>query len=305
MHGSFKIKELLDYYESIGCLVERIELTPEQAKREITGFSSLYESRPGTLTWMKGSRFDGAPIRSAALVCPAGAEADHADDSLIRIPVHNPRNAFALAMRRFYPFRPLVGIAPTARIGHNCSIGESVYIGEYAVVGDDVTIGGHTQIHSHVSIHDQVAIGSQCIVHSGTVIGADGFGYELDEEGKAFKFPHIGGVQIGDGVEIGSNCCIARGVLANTVIGDHTKIGNLTHVSHNVEIGEHVMITHQTHLSGSTRIGERSWIAPGAVLREGIEVGAHAFVGLGAVVIRDVNPHEVVAGVPAKPLKKE
>lgn len=270
---------------------------------EIIGFSSIYDTKPDTLSWMTTQSLDWLNIRASAIICSVNAELPTNTD-IVFIPVVNPKNSFALVMREYCPKNLLVGISPTARIGDNCKIGENVYIGPYSVVGNNVIIGDHTHIHSQVTIHDNISIGSGCMIHSGVIIGTDGFGYEQDSNGIAFKIPHIGGVLIEDGVEIGSNSCIARGVLSNTVIKKNTKIGNLTHISHNVFIGENTMITHLAHIGGSLTIEDNCWIAPGSVYKQGLTIGKNSVTGLGAVVIRDVDPFDTVAGVPAKTLKK-
>ncbi|MDF2680660.1 MAG: hypothetical protein K0R47_1850 [Brevibacillus sp.] len=303
MEIRFTLSELLRFLRERNLLDQAIgqDTGPEIV---MTGFSSIFETRPHTLTWMKAQSLDWTAIKASVIIC--SRDAKRPDDSgLLFIPVENPRNTFATVMRAFYPKPLLTGISRTAIIGDNCEIGADVYLGHHVVLGNGVKIGKYTQIHSNVTIYDNVEIGSHCVIHSGVVIGADGFGYEQDIDGHSFKFPHIGGVVIEDHVEIGCNSCVARGVLANTVIQEHVKIGNLTHISHNVVIGANAMITHQAHISGSNTVGSSSWIAPGAVLKEGLTVGNDSVVGLGAVVIKNVEPFDVVAGVPAASLKKK
>jgi len=135
------------------------------------------------------------------------------------------------------------------------------------------------------------------------VIGSDGFGYERDNNNTPIKIKHIGGVTIHDHVEIGSNSCIDRGTLANTIIGENTKISNSCNISHNVVIGRNVMIAAGVYVNGSTRIDDHVWVSPGAVINNGLVIGKDCIVGLGAVVIRDVESLDVVAGVPAQSLK--
>jgi UDP-3-O-[3-hydroxymyristoyl] glucosamine N-acyltransferase len=227
------------------------------------------------------------------------------NSEIIFIPVDNPRDTFALVMYSFYPSNPPRGISQTAIIADNCEIGRNVYLGHHVVLGNNVKIGDNTQIHSNVTIYENTSIGSECIIHSGAVIGTDGFGYQKDLDGKYYKFPHIGRVIIENNVEIGSNTCIAKGKLTDTIIKNNVKIGNLSHISHDVSVGENAMITHQVHLGGNTIIDANSWIAPGVILKSGKTIGEHALAGMGAVVLKDVSPFDVVAGIPAKPLKKK
>ena len=152
-------------------------------------------------------------------------------------------------------------------------------------------------------IGEDVGIGNNCLIHSGVVIGVDGFGYEKDENGDYFKMAHIGGVTIGNDVEIGTNTCIDRGTLGSTIIEDNVKIDNLVHVAHNVQVKRNSMLIAQSMVGGITVVEENSWIAPGALLMNGIKIGENTTVGLGAVVTKNVDNNDVVAGVPAKSLR--
>jgi len=303
MEIHFKLSELLKFLkDELG--FDQLPATKHQGTDLlIAGFSSIYHTKQNTLSWMTTQLLDWKTINASIIICSKKADVPK-DTNIVFIPVENPRNIFALVLRKFHPKNPAVGISSTAIIGDNCKIGENVYVGHYTTVGNNVTIGDNTQIYSNVTIHDNICIGSNCVIHSGVVIGADGFGYEQDTEGHSFKIPHIGRVIIEDYVEIGSNTCVARGVLADTLIKKFVKIGNLTHISHNVSIGENTMITHLAHIGGSIKIDENCWIAPGATYKQGLSIGKNSLTGLGAVVIRDIEPFDIVAGVPAKPIKK-
>jgi len=304
MEITFSLRQLLQFLHEKQWIAD-VTLGQEPGfDMMLTGFSSIYETKPNTLSWMNAQALDWSSIMASVVICSQDALCPK-DTPILFIPVKNPRNTFASVMYAFCPKNTRTGISPTAVIGEGCTLGQNVYIGHHVVLGDHVKIGDNTQIHSNVTIYDHTTVGSNCVIHSGVVIGGDGFGYERDENGDPFKFPHIGSVVIGDHVEIGCNTCIARGVLANTVISEHVKIGNLSHISHNVVVGKNAMITHQTHVSGSNNIGSNCWIAPGVVLKEGLSIGEHAVLGLGAVVLRHVHPHDVVAGVPAASLKKK
>ena len=152
-----------------------------------------------------------------------------------------------------------------------------------------------------VVLYDNVRLGRNVVIHSGAVIGVDGFGYGRNPEGTLEKFPQIGAVEIEDEVEIGSNSCVARGALLNTVIGRGTKIDNLVHIAHNVRIGENCLIIAHAQIAGSVRIGNRCWLAPSCTINTGVTIGDDAMVALGSVVVHDVTPGAFVAGNPARP----
>jgi UDP-3-O-[3-hydroxymyristoyl] glucosamine N-acyltransferase len=214
--------------------------------------------------------------------------------------VENPRRTFLRILALLFVRAPESGVHPTAFVHPDAKIGENVTIGPFAYIGKS-SIGNGTVIHGHVHLYDEISVGSRVIIHAGTVVGADGFGYERDENGKMEKFPHIGGVSIGDDVEIGANSCIDRGTLGNTQIHRGAKIDNLVHIAHNVIVGEDTVVIANAMVGGSTRIGDRVWIAPSASLREGIQIGSDAIVGLGAVVTGSVSERDTVMGSPARP----
>lgn len=300
---SFKLSELFRFLKELGIHYDTLG-NASDIDREITGFSSIYDTKPNTLSWMNFKSLDWSTIHASVIICSVNTEIPK-NTNIIFIVVEHPKNAFALTLRAYYPQNSTVGIENTAVIGENCEIGKQVYIGHHVVIGNNVKIGDHTHLHHNVTVHDHVTIGSHCIIHSGVVIGTEGFGYERDPNGISFKIPHVGGVVIEDCVEIGSNSCVARGVLSNTMIKRNSKIGNLTHISHNVCVGENAMITHLAHIGGKLVIEDDCWIAPGSIYKQGLTIGKGSVTGLGAVVIRDVQPFDTVAGVPAKSLKQQ
>jgi len=213
--------------------------------------------------------------------------------------VENPRLAFMRIIHEFFEAKYSAGIHPTAFIHPEADIGKECYIGPFCYIGKSA-IGDNCQIMGNVFIYDQVKIGDRVIIHAGTVIGADGFGYQRNNSGKLEKFPHIGGVVIEDDVEIGANACIDRGTLGDTIIKSGTKIDNLVHIAHNVVIGEDVAIIAHAMIGGSSTIGDKVWIAPCACVRDSIEIGENSLIGLGSVVLRSVMKDEIIFGVPAK-----
>ena len=188
-------------------------------------------------------------------------------------------------------------------LGENSEVGKETEIREGAKIGSNVLIGANCIIHPNVSIYDNTNIGNNVILHSGAVIGADGFGYVRDGADGYEKFPQIGVVVIEDNVEIGANTCIDRGALGETRIGAGTKIDNLVQIAHNVQIGKRVVIASQTGISGSTIIEDD------CVIGGQVGMGDHAKVLSGAIIGSQagVLPGKIVRpgvwwGTPVQPL---
>jgi UDP-3-O-[3-hydroxymyristoyl] glucosamine N-acyltransferase len=235
-----------------------------------------------------------------------------------------PKLAFAKAAALLMELTPIAaGVHPTALIAALAQIAPNVSIGPYAVVGEDVHIGADTQIgphavigagcwigkncriHARVTFYNGVRLGDRVEVHSGAVIGADGFGYAFGE-GQHWKFPQTGIVEIGDDVEIGANTTIDRGSLADTRIAAGVKLDNLVHVGHNCEIGEHSVIAAQAGLSGSCTSGKNVVIGGQAGFGERCKLEDGAIIGgqsgvLGGKIVRS---GETVWGTPARSLEK-
>ncbi len=222
--------------------------------------------------------------------------------TLIR--VKNPKVALAEVGNHFFVKAPMPGIHSTAIIDSEAQIGKNVTIGPYCVIGKAV-IGDGCILDSNVRVYDDVQIGKCCVLKAGAVLGGAGFGYERDAEGNMFHFPQIGQLIIGDYVEIGSNTCIDRGALAETVIGDYTKINNLCHIAHNNKIGKNVTITGCVNISGSNVIDDNVWIAPNSSIRGWVHIEEGATVGMGAVVVKNIPAHETWVGNPARKLEKK
>lgn len=303
MSVRFNFSQLIDYLKSEGFICENTYRDSEDFY--LYGFTPISNTKPETLSWLKSGiiDFDWNKIQAKVVIC--GKEVKPAyDDKVVIIKTNNPRMAFVKVLNYFNQKIKKKGIEETAIIGSNCKLGKNVYIGDFVELGSNVTIGDYTKIDSHAVIYKDVIIGSDCIIHSGAVIGADGFGFEKDCNGKPVKFPHVGTVIIGDNVEVKSNTCINRGALSDTLIENNVKIDDLCHIGHNVVIGENTIIASGCSISGSVVIEKNCWLAPRSVIRDNIYISKNAFVGLGAVVIADVSEGDIVAGVPAKSLKK-
>ncbi len=206
---------------------------------------------------------------------------------------------------------PLAKISPTASIGPYAVIGEDAHIGEHTqigahtVIGAGCWIGDHCRIHPHVTLYNGMRIGNRVEIHSGAVIGADGFGYAFGEN-RYTKFPQLGIAEIADDVEIGANTTIDRGSLADTRIAEGVKLDNLVHIGHNVQIGAHTVIAAQTGISGSCTLGHHVILGGQAGLGEHctIEDGAIAGGQSGILNGKTIRSGQTVWGTPARDLDK-
>jgi UDP-3-O-[3-hydroxymyristoyl] glucosamine N-acyltransferase len=217
--------------------------------------------------------------------------------------VENPRLVFLRIVEKLFVEKPTFGIHPTAYVHPEAIIHQNTFVGAFTYIGKSQIDEG-TYIYGNCYLYDNITIGKNVIIHAGTVIGADGFGYQKNEFGELEKFPHIGGVVIEDNVEIGANTCIDKGTLGNTHIKKGAKIDNLVHIAHNVVIGENSAVIALSLVGGSTEIGNNAWIAPCVTIRDGIKIGQNATLGMGAVVTKSIPDNEVWAGSPAKPIEE-
>lgn len=278
-----------------------IEVRGDMA-RKITCVRPLSEPVAGCLTFAKNDlpveRLRQADLVGCVILCAAvGASAPTDRTYLI---TSNPRLAFLRAVTaHFLPPKPLPGAHPTAVVDPSAKVDPAASIGAYTLVGANCEIGPGVILYPHVTLYSGVKIGAKSIVNSGTVIGADGFGYERNSDGVLEKFPHVGGVIIGIEVEIGSNTSIDRGTLGDTVIGDRVRIDNQCHISHNVRIGADSAVIAQSMLGGSVSLGIQTWVAPAAIVMNQVKVGAKATIGMAAVVVKDVPENSTVTGSPA------
>jgi UDP-3-O-[3-hydroxymyristoyl] glucosamine N-acyltransferase len=180
------------------------------------------------------------------------------------------------------------------------AIHPSVRIAPGAVIENDVTIGEGTIIGPNVVVRGRTRIGRNCEIQSNAAIGDAGFGFERDTRNRPLRMIHLGGVQIGDHVQIGALTSVARGSLNDTVLEDYVMINNHVHIAHNCHIGAGTIIGACADLSGSLKVGRNCWIAPNCSIRQKLVIGEGAIVGIGAVVVRDVEPGTTVYGNPAR-----
>jgi UDP-3-O-[3-hydroxymyristoyl] glucosamine N-acyltransferase len=291
-------------------------------EKELTGMAALETAGASEVAFVGSRKAEAQADSSAAGCLLAPAEWPNPSHRTV-IRVAEPRTAFARAMSRFYPTAELKpGVHPTAVVGSNVEMGALVYIGPHAVVGDGSRVGVATSIgagcyvgkrvalgegcvlHPNVTVYDNVDIGRGSILHSGCVIGADGFGYVLEND-RWHKFPQVGRVEIGDFVEIGANSCVDRAALGVTSIGEGSKLDNMVHVGHNCRIGRHVVVAAQTGFSGGVVVEDHAVIGGQVGIGDKARIESRAVLGSGCGVLSSkiVRSGETVWGTPARPLK--
>ncbi len=284
---------------------------------EITGVAGIKEAREGEITFLANSKYESylASTRASAII----ADRDDCSPKPL-IKVSNPYLAFLKVMSLFSGDRPerlQKGIHPTAIVAKNARIAADVSIGAYCFVGEDVALGARTAIlplaclldgvkigedcliYPHVTVREQCVIGNRVILHSGAVIGSDGFGYAKDGEVNR-KIPQIGIVQIEDDVEIGANAAIDRATTDVTLIKRGVKIDNLVQIAHNVVVGEDSILAAQAGVSGSTQLGRNVVLAGQSGLVGHIQIGDNAMVGAQGGVTKSVPANTRVSGYPAR-----
>ena len=286
----------------------------------LSGFASAELAKPGDLVFAeKDTYFPAADASAATAILVTGAFTS-ATKVLIRVP--DARVAAAKSLALFFPpdtFTPGIDpgariaatakVDPSAHIGPGCVIGEGVTIGPRAVLmggnhlGRDCRVGDDVRLSPNVVLYPRTQLGHRVMIHAGTVIGSDGYGYVF-HQGRHLKIPQVGNVIIHDDVEIGANVSIDRGALGPTVIGEGTKIDNLVHLAHNVVIGRHCLILGQVGFAGSTHLGDYAVVASQSGVAGHLKIGRQAIIGAKSGVMRDVPDKETVLGIPAAPDKQ-
>jgi UDP-3-O-[3-hydroxymyristoyl] glucosamine N-acyltransferase len=192
---------------------------------------------------------------------------------------------------------PFVVVESGARIAAGVQLGAFCYVGAGSVVGED------TVAHPRVTIYREVSVGRRCILHSGVVLGADGFGF-LRVEGRYVKVPHVGTVSIADDVEIGAGSAVDRATVGVTRVGARTKIDNLVQIGHNAYLGEDCVVSGQTGVGGSARIGDRVRLGGQAGVADHVRITDDVSVGAGSAVHNDLREPGMYWGVPARPFAR-
>ncbi len=303
--------------KEIASLLKGEIIGPPQADNiEITGVSGIKEAQEGDISFMSAQKY-----RKELSACKASCvivKETIPDINITQLKVSNPYLAFAKLLEHFYvkpqKFSGIsngaiisektqiaadVSIFPFSYISDGVSIWSGTIIYPYVFIGENTSIGERCIIYPQVTLREGVRIGNNVIIHSGSVIGSDGFGYVL-EEGRYHKIPQVGGVIIEDDVEIGSNVSIDRATTGNTVIGKGTKIDNLVQIAHNVKIGNNSIIVAQVGIAGSTEIGDYVTLAGQVGITDHVKIDSGTIIGAQSGITGDVTKG-IYIGSPALP----
>ncbi|HRZ42571.1 MAG TPA: UDP-3-O-(3-hydroxymyristoyl)glucosamine N-acyltransferase [Bacteroidales bacterium] len=300
-----------------GLISGTIEGNPQAVVNTVSGIETAEE---GSLAFLANPKYFPLIYDTKATIVLVSRDfkpEKPVNPTLVR--VDDPYHAFAGLLGYYQKMQenrtgisPLAYIHPEAVVGPDCYVGEFAWIGAGSVlgnrvkvypqtyVGDQCRIGDESILYPGVKIYHGCRIGKSCILHSGVVIGADGFGFAVNEDHAYDKVPQIGNVVMGDRVEVGANTAIDRSTMGSTLIGAGVKLDNFVQIAHNVEIGENTVIAAHTGVSGSTKIGKNCLIA-GQVgfvghirVADGVKIGAQS--GVSAAVSEE---GKALLGTPA------
>ena len=283
----------------------------------IEGVAKAEEAKKGEIIFAVSEKFLDKARNSQASAVIVPLKVKNFPKPIIR--VRDPRLAFAQVLELFAPqVQRFSGIHPTALIGKDVKLGKNVTLGPYVVVGDGVKIGDNVYLGSgvylgnkvligkdsllypRVTILDDTTVGKRVLIHSGTVIGSDGFGFVKKKDGSYHKIPQVGRVVIGDEVELGANVAIDRATTGETRIGSGCKIDNLVHIAHNVTLGKNVAIVALAGISGSSTLKDGVIMAGQAGVTEHVTIGSNTIVAAKAGVTKNTPSNLFVSGFPAR-----
>ena len=287
----------------------------------ITGVSEIHNGRESTITFLGNLKYKKylQTTDASAVVVPEASLLDNKPG----IVHHNPQLAIAKILGEFTPKLLYTrGVNETAYVDSKAKIGKNVTIGPFSVIeagviiGDDSNIGSHTvidqktsigkncKIFSNIHIYHGTNIGDNAIIHSGTVIGSDGFGFVTDKDIN-HKIPQNGYVIIGNNVEIGANCAIDRGTIGDTIIEDQCKLDNHVHLAHNVRLGKGCLLTAAVTIAGSVEVGEFCIFAGHVGVAPHVKIGARSVLAAKTGVSKSLTGGKIYAGMPAREIREQ
>jgi UDP-3-O-[3-hydroxymyristoyl] glucosamine N-acyltransferase len=270
------------------------------ADRRVTRIGPLEGAAPDTIAFLSNPRYAAQlAASSAGCVIVAPAQRDAALARGTAIVTADPYLYYARLTQWWAArLRPpsLPGVHASAVVDASAHVDASAIVGPLCVIGAGARIGAGTRLAARVTVGDGCVIGARCLLHSGVVIGADGFGF-APNEGRWEKIEQLGAVRIGDDVEIGANTCIDRGALDDTVIEDGVKLDNLIQIGHNVRVGAHTAMAGCVGVAGSAVIGAHCTIGGGAVVLGHLTLADHVHISAASVVMRSIRQPGQYSGV--------
>ena len=319
------LKSLLGSIKEACALVVAVEDGQKySASARIQGIGSLVSASPSEISFIVSAKHSDSLATTAAcavLMTPEIAERLDAPVDYAKVICHQPYLLYALIARWFDQKRrpmPEASVHPSATVDPTANISSSAYVGPNVVIGARTIIGENVQVHANttigsdclvgdesllyanVTLYDHVSMGQRCILHSGAVLGADGFGFAPNPAagpGAWGKIAQLGGVVLGHDVEIGANTTIDRGALDDTVIGNGVKLDNQIMIAHNCQIGDHTAMAAWVGIAGSTKVGARCTIAGAAMLSGHLEIADDVHISGGTAITADIDKPGRYTGV--------
>lgn len=312
--GPFPLKEII---KTIGCTVN----FSQNNNFEISSFESLDNASNRDMTFLNSSKYQDLSLKTKAAACITSSNlSKFLPNKCIKLDVKNVLFAVTQVAKMFYPKADIdypdenlskssdikllytdVKFGKNVLIGKNVKIGKNSHIGSNSIIESNVNIGEDCIIGSFVTIRNALIL-NNVYIQDGSKIGVKGFGF-IPNKKKHTRTPHVGKAILEEGVEIGANCTIDRGSLANTVIGKNTFIDNQVHIAHNVQIGKNCMIAGQVGFAGSSTLGDNVIIGGQAGISGHLKIGNNVKIGGGSGVINDIPDNYQVMGYPAISLK--
>jgi UDP-3-O-[3-hydroxymyristoyl] glucosamine N-acyltransferase len=286
---------------------------------EVNKLSKIEEGKEGSLTFLSNPKYTSYIYKTQASICIVNKSFEKTQDiSTTLIKVEDSYDAFSKLLEVYNQIKlDKKGIETPSSISDTAKLGENIYVGAFTYIGEDVVVGDNVKIYPNVYIGDNVTIGNgvtifagskiysetqignHCTLHSGVIIGADGFGFTPSENGEYSKIPQIGNVIIEDFVDIGAATTIDRATLGSTIIRKGVKLDNQIQIAHNVEIGENTAIAAQTGIAGSSKIGKNCLIGGQVGIAGHIKIGDRVKIQAQTGVGRNIKDDEAIQGSPA------
>lgn len=291
----------------------------------VSMISKIEEGKPGSLSFLSNPKYEPYLYDSEASIILVNRDfIPRHEFSATLIKVEDAYQALASLLQMYLQAKAVAktGIEQPSYIHETATLGEDVYFGAFAYagknvkigkrvkiypqvfIGDDVTIGDDTVLYSGAKVYDESQIGARCIIHSGAIIGSDGFGFAPQKDGTYLKIPQVGTVILEDDVEIGANTTIDCGTMGPTIIRQGVKLDNLIQIAHNCEVGDHTVMAAQTGLAGSTKVGKHCRFGGQVGLAGHLTVGDNVQIGAQSGVVKDVKSDETLLASPAIDFKQ-